>query len=175
MIRLIEHFTLTSPAVTFAHPAQVSSRVQTILQTDRRRSGVSARSAIPFVLAALCIAPLGTLHVMAQQAQTSHTATVRKPISHASSAARAKHTPQAVTLAASHSVNAQRTIQFTRKTSSAVIHAVIANHPDSASNKVTTHVGQSENFPDVPKNHWAYQAVLELKQKGILIGYPPAR
>ncbi|HLK59399.1 MAG TPA: ankyrin repeat domain-containing protein [Chthonomonadaceae bacterium] len=27
-------------------------------------------------------------------------------------------------------------------------------------------------FPDVPKDHWAYQAVMELKQKGILIGYP---
>ena len=28
-------------------------------------------------------------------------------------------------------------------------------------------------FPDVPKTHWAYEAVTELKQKGILIGYPP--
>src|SRR5437016_3134918 len=27
-------------------------------------------------------------------------------------------------------------------------------------------------FPDVPKDHWAYQAVMELKAKGILIGYP---
>ena len=27
-------------------------------------------------------------------------------------------------------------------------------------------------FPDVPKDHWAYQAVMELKKKGILIGYP---
>ncbi|HLK57780.1 MAG TPA: S-layer homology domain-containing protein [Chthonomonadaceae bacterium] len=30
----------------------------------------------------------------------------------------------------------------------------------------------TEPFPDVPKDHWAYQAVMELKQKGILIGYP---
>lgn len=28
-------------------------------------------------------------------------------------------------------------------------------------------------FPDVPKNHWAYQAVTDLKRRGILIGYPP--
>lgn len=27
-------------------------------------------------------------------------------------------------------------------------------------------------FPDVPKDHWAYQAVMELQQKGILVGYP---
>ena len=30
----------------------------------------------------------------------------------------------------------------------------------------------TQPFPDVPKDHWAYQAVMELKQKGILIGYP---
>ncbi|HLJ57418.1 MAG TPA: S-layer homology domain-containing protein [Chthonomonadaceae bacterium] len=28
-------------------------------------------------------------------------------------------------------------------------------------------------FPDVPKSHWAYAAVTELKAKGILLGYPP--
>ncbi len=27
-------------------------------------------------------------------------------------------------------------------------------------------------FPDVPRDHWAYKAVLELKNKGIFIGYP---
>ena len=32
----------------------------------------------------------------------------------------------------------------------------------------------TEQFPDVPRGHWAYQAVLDLKQKGILVGYPPA-
>src|SRR5690242_8009975 len=29
-----------------------------------------------------------------------------------------------------------------------------------------------EGFVDVPKSHWAYQAVTELKRKGILLGYP---
>jgi hypothetical protein len=29
-------------------------------------------------------------------------------------------------------------------------------------------------FPDVPKTHWAYDAVESLRQKGILRGYPPA-
>lgn len=27
-------------------------------------------------------------------------------------------------------------------------------------------------FPDVPRNHWAYSAVTELHEKGILQGYP---
>ncbi len=27
-------------------------------------------------------------------------------------------------------------------------------------------------FPDVPKNHWAYDAVESLRQKGIIRGYP---
>jgi len=31
---------------------------------------------------------------------------------------------------------------------------------------------KTKPFPDVPKDHWAYQAVMELKEKGILIGYP---
>lgn len=29
-----------------------------------------------------------------------------------------------------------------------------------------------KGFPDVPKTHWAYQAVTELAQQGILQGYP---
>jgi len=29
-------------------------------------------------------------------------------------------------------------------------------------------------FPDVPKTHWAYDAVEQLRQLGILRGYPPA-
>jgi hypothetical protein len=29
-------------------------------------------------------------------------------------------------------------------------------------------------FVDVPRNHWAYEAVEELRQRGILLGYPPA-
>ena len=29
-----------------------------------------------------------------------------------------------------------------------------------------------ENFPDVPANHWAYEAVARLKKDGILVGYP---
>lgn len=28
-------------------------------------------------------------------------------------------------------------------------------------------------FPDVPKTHWAYGAVDNLREKGILRGYPP--
>jgi len=28
-------------------------------------------------------------------------------------------------------------------------------------------------FPDVPRAHWAYEAVMDLKAKGILLGYPP--
>jgi hypothetical protein len=27
-------------------------------------------------------------------------------------------------------------------------------------------------FPDVPRNHWAYNAVEELRERGILRGYP---
>jgi len=30
----------------------------------------------------------------------------------------------------------------------------------------------AQNFTDVPRDHWAYDAVLELKSKGILVGYP---
>jgi hypothetical protein len=30
-------------------------------------------------------------------------------------------------------------------------------------------------FPDVPKNHWAYDAVEQLRERGILRGYPPER
>jgi hypothetical protein len=38
----------------------------------------------------------------------------------------------------------------------------------------TRAAGQTvEPFTDVPKTHWAYEAVMDLKQKGILIGYPP--
>ncbi len=30
-------------------------------------------------------------------------------------------------------------------------------------------------FPDVPKDHWAAAAVETLRQKGIVVGYPPSR
>jgi S-layer family protein len=30
-------------------------------------------------------------------------------------------------------------------------------------------------FPDVPKDHWAYDAVEQLRKLGILRGYPPAQ
>jgi hypothetical protein len=37
-----------------------------------------------------------------------------------------------------------------------------------------TRAGQAtEGFPDVPKTHWAYAAVTDLKARGILVGYPP--
>jgi hypothetical protein len=29
-------------------------------------------------------------------------------------------------------------------------------------------------FVDVPRDHWAFEAVEELRQRGILLGYPPA-
>jgi hypothetical protein len=29
-----------------------------------------------------------------------------------------------------------------------------------------------EQFPDVPENHWVYQALLNMKNEGILVGYP---
>lgn len=176
MKKLIEHFTPASAAVAFAHPAQVKSRVHTILQADRRRTGVTVRSAIPFVLAAFYIAPLGTLHVIAQQAPTRHAKPVRKSISHPSSAAQPVRAKQAVASGQPHAAVAQSIrLAGVHKTASAPVLDVSINKTVPSINKLTTHAGQMENFPDVPKSHWAYQAVLELKQKGILIGYPPAR
>lgn len=32
-----------------------------------------------------------------------------------------------------------------------------------------------DNFPDVPENHWAYEALENLKREGILVGYPDGR
>src|SRR5579862_4959007 len=29
-----------------------------------------------------------------------------------------------------------------------------------------------DNFPDVPDNHWAYEALARLKKDGLLVGYP---
>jgi hypothetical protein len=29
-------------------------------------------------------------------------------------------------------------------------------------------------FPDVPRDHWAYDAVEQLRKRGILRGYPPS-
>lgn len=31
---------------------------------------------------------------------------------------------------------------------------------------------QDDNFPDAPEYHWAYQALLNMKKEGILVGYP---
>lgn len=31
---------------------------------------------------------------------------------------------------------------------------------------------QADNFPDVPENHWAYEALARLKKDGLLVGYP---
>ncbi|MFN3648406.1 MAG: S-layer homology domain-containing protein [Armatimonadota bacterium] len=33
---------------------------------------------------------------------------------------------------------------------------------------------RSTPFPDVPRDHWAFDAVEQLRQRGILRGYPPA-
>ena len=30
-------------------------------------------------------------------------------------------------------------------------------------------------FPDVPRDHWAFDAVESLRQKGIIRGYPPSQ
>lgn len=32
-----------------------------------------------------------------------------------------------------------------------------------------------DNFPDVPENHWAFEALENLKREGILVGYPDGR
>lgn len=29
-----------------------------------------------------------------------------------------------------------------------------------------------DNFPDVPENHWAYEALAKMKKEGLLVGYP---
>jgi hypothetical protein len=29
-----------------------------------------------------------------------------------------------------------------------------------------------DNFPDVPENHWAYEALARMKREGLLVGYP---
>ncbi|MFN3683673.1 MAG: S-layer homology domain-containing protein, partial [Fimbriimonadaceae bacterium] len=29
-----------------------------------------------------------------------------------------------------------------------------------------------DNFPDVPENHWAYEALANMKRDGLLVGYP---
>ena len=47
-----------------------------------------------------------------------------------------------------------------------VLAALIATWPILAAAQ------ENGMFPDVPKTHWAYQAVYDLKQKGILVGYP---
>jgi hypothetical protein len=36
----------------------------------------------------------------------------------------------------------------------------------------TPAVAQQDPFKDLDKNHWAYQAVIDLQAKGILLGYP---
>src|SRR5688572_25538133 len=29
-----------------------------------------------------------------------------------------------------------------------------------------------DNFPDTPENHWAYEALANMKREGLLVGYP---
>jgi len=41
-----------------------------------------------------------------------------------------------------------------------------------ASAIVTPAFAQSDNFPDTPDNHWAYEALGNLKKAGVLVGYP---
>jgi hypothetical protein len=33
-------------------------------------------------------------------------------------------------------------------------------------------MASQDNFPDVPDNHWAFEALQRLKKDGILVGYP---
>jgi hypothetical protein len=37
---------------------------------------------------------------------------------------------------------------------------------------LSAHAFAQDNFPDTPTNHWAYQALVDLKAAGILVGYP---
>jgi len=37
---------------------------------------------------------------------------------------------------------------------------------------VTPALASTDNFPDVPDNHWAFEALQRLKKDGILVGYP---
>jgi hypothetical protein len=34
---------------------------------------------------------------------------------------------------------------------------------------------RSTPFPDVPRGHWAFDAVEQMRERGILRGYPPER
>jgi len=36
-------------------------------------------------------------------------------------------------------------------------------------------LAQSVSFPDMPANHWAYQAVQDLADKGFVKGYPDGK
>lgn len=42
----------------------------------------------------------------------------------------------------------------------------------SAAMVVPAFAQSSDNFPDVPDNHWAFEALSNLKKAGILVGYP---
>jgi hypothetical protein len=37
---------------------------------------------------------------------------------------------------------------------------------------IVTPVLAQDNFPDVPENHWAYEALARMKKEGLLVGYP---
>lgn len=46
--------------------------------------------------------------------------------------------------------------------------------PTAAQQSPTLPAGiRTEPFPDVPKEHWAFDAVEQLRKQGILRGYPP--
>ncbi|MEO7719785.1 MAG: S-layer homology domain-containing protein [Capsulimonas sp.] len=47
----------------------------------------------------------------------------------------------------------------------------LGEHPEDAKNELAT-LAKPKPFPDVPPGHWAAQAVRELKDKGIVVGYP---
>src|SRR5437588_10693352 len=37
---------------------------------------------------------------------------------------------------------------------------------------IITPVFAQDNFPDVPDNHWAYEALARMKKDGLMVGYP---
>ena len=53
----------------------------------------------------------------------------------------------------------RRTVLLTSAPKSKVVRPVVTGGP----------------FPDVPKDHWAAAAVETLRQRGIVVGYPPSK
>ena len=50
-----------------------------------------------------------------------------------------------------------------------------ALHTPAPKPKALRPVVTGRPFPDVPKDHWAAAAVETLRQRGIVVGYPPGK